>query len=81
MSLDGYQIVHLPNAAVPNGQIRSVRCPAGKKVVGGGVNLQGNRPSVVDSNPFSDGSGWSGSGRQDGFDTIGVSVTAICVNP
>lgn len=80
-SLDGYEIVTLPNAAVFNNETRAVRCPAGKRVVGGGGSLQGNRPVLVNSFPHVDGRGWSVSGRQDGADMIGVSVQAICVNP
>ncbi|MFF4992560.1 hypothetical protein ACFY19_35675 [Streptosporangium saharense] len=76
----GYQIVKLPNANVPNFTRRVVRCPAGKRAIGGGAEAQGNRAILVGSFPTEDGSGWYGIGRQDGYNDVGISVYAICAN-
>ncbi|MET7608453.1 hypothetical protein [Streptomyces avermitilis] len=80
-AVDGYQIVQLPNANVPNFQRRTLYCPAGKKVIGGGAEAQGNGAVLVGSFPTSDGTGWIALGRQDGYSTVGISVYAICANP
>ncbi|MER5372895.1 hypothetical protein [Streptomyces sp. NPDC002132] len=79
-SVAGYQIVKLPNANVPNFQRRTVYCPAGKVVVGGGAEAQGNGAILVGSFPTDDGRGWIGLGRQDGYSTVGISVYAICAS-
>jgi hypothetical protein len=80
-AVDGYEIVRLPNANVPNFQRRTVYCPAGKRVIGGGAEARGNRAILVGSFPTDDGRGWIGLGRQDGYSTVGISVFAICANP
>ncbi|MGW7048527.1 hypothetical protein ACWGDT_38875 [Streptomyces avermitilis] len=80
-ALDGYQIVQLPNANVPNFQRRTLYCPAGKKVIGGGAEAQGNGAVLVGSFPTPDGTGWIALGRQDGYSTVGISVYAICAKP
>ncbi|GAB2324787.1 hypothetical protein AB0N20_36315 [Streptomyces griseoincarnatus] len=80
-AVDGYQIVRLPNADVPNFQRRTIYCPAGKQVIGGGAEAQGNRAILVGSFPTDDGRGWIALGRQDGYSTVGISVYAICANP
>ncbi|MFI1166994.1 hypothetical protein ACH4UM_26185 [Streptomyces sp. NPDC020801] len=79
-AMDGYQIVRLPNANVPNFQRRTVHCPAGKRVIGGGAEAQGNHAILVGSFPTDDGTGWIGLGRQDGYSTVGISVYAICAH-
>ncbi|MFF2996921.1 hypothetical protein ACFVTC_20510 [Streptomyces sp. NPDC057950] len=79
--VDGYQIVQLPNAGVPNFQRRTLYCPAGKKVIGGGAEAQGNGAVLVGSFPTPDGTGWIALGRQDGYSTVGISVYAICATP
>jgi len=79
-AVDGYQIVRLPNANVPNFQRRTVYCPAGKRVIGGGAEAQGSGAVLVGSFPTGDGRGWIGLGRQDGHPTVGISVYAICAN-
>ncbi|WP_329084892.1 MULTISPECIES: hypothetical protein [unclassified Streptosporangium] len=76
----GYQLVKLPNANVPNFQRRVVRCPGGKKAVGGGAEAQGNEAVLVGSFPTDDGSGWIGLGRQPGHNDVGISVYVICAN-
>ncbi|MFF0000170.1 hypothetical protein [Streptomyces avermitilis] len=80
-AVDGYQIVQLPNANVPNFQRRTLYCPAGKKVIGGGAEGQGNGAVLVGSFPTPDGTGWIALGRQDGYSTVGISVYAICAQP
>jgi len=79
-AVDGYQIVQLPNATVPNFQRRTVYCPAGKRVIGGGGEAQGNGAVLVGSFPTPDGTGWIALGRQDGYSSVGISVYAICAN-
>ncbi|WP_405623510.1 hypothetical protein [Streptomyces sp. NBC_00076] len=76
--VDGYQIVTLPNANVPNFQRRTLSCPAGKRVIGGGAEAQGNGAVLVGSFPTPDGKAWVGIGRQDGYTSVGISVYAIC---
>ncbi|WP_433439930.1 hypothetical protein [Nonomuraea sp. CA-141351] len=76
----GYQIVTLPNANVPNFQRRTVICPGGKHVLGGGAEARGNRAILVGSFPTDDGRGWIGLGRQDGYNDVGISVYAICAD-
>lgn len=79
-SFDGYQLVQLPNANVPNFTRRTVYCPSGKRVVGGGGEAQGNDAILVGSFPTSDGTGWIALGRQNNYSTVGISVYAICAN-
>ncbi|GAA4616389.1 hypothetical protein GCM10023195_72840 [Actinoallomurus liliacearum] len=79
-ALDGYQVVVLPNANVPAFQRRTVYCPAGKHVVGGGGEAQGNGAILVGSFPTPDGHGWIALGRQIGYSTVGISVYAICAS-
>lgn len=76
----GYQIVTLPNANVPHFQRRTVYCPGGKRVLGGGAEARGNKAILVGSFPTPDGRGWIGLGRQDGYSTVGISVFAICAS-
>jgi hypothetical protein len=78
--VDGHQIVKLPNANVPNFQRRTVYCPEGKRVIGGGAEAQGNGAVLVGSFPTDSGTGWIALGRQDGFSTVGISVYAICAH-
>lgn len=76
----GYQRVTLPNANVPNFQRRTVYCPPGKKVLGGGAEARGDTAILVGSFPTDDGTGWIGLGRQTATDNVGISVFAICAN-
>lgn len=76
--LDGYQIVALPNANVGNFARRYAYCPAGKHVIGGGGEAQGNDAILVGSFPTPDGRGWTALGRQDRYSSVGISVYAIC---
>ncbi|WP_251091615.1 hypothetical protein [Streptomyces sp. Caat 7-52] len=78
--VDGYQVVKLPNANVPNFQRRTVYCPAGKVAVGGGAEAQGNDAILVGSFPTDDGHGWIALGRQNAYSSVGISVYAICAN-
>ncbi|MEO3812662.1 hypothetical protein ABGB17_26980 [Sphaerisporangium sp. B11E5] len=76
----GYQLVKLPNANVPNFARRTVRCPSGKRAVGGGAEAQGNDAILVGSFPTDDGTGWIGLGRQNNYSDVGISVYVICAN-
>ncbi|MBB2911321.1 hypothetical protein FHS43_002586 [Streptosporangium becharense] len=76
----GYQLIKLPNANVPNFQRRTVRCPSGKRAIGGGAEAQGNEAILVGSFPTDDGLGWIGLGRQPGHNDVGISVFVICAN-
>ncbi|MGI5170173.1 hypothetical protein ACQEU3_38055 [Spirillospora sp. CA-253888] len=76
----GYQIVTLPNANVPNFQRRTLYCPGGKRVLGGGAEARGNDAILVGSFPTPDGRGWIGLGRQSVHNSVGISVFAICAS-
>ncbi|OKJ79422.1 hypothetical protein AMK32_31440 [Streptomyces sp. CB01883] len=78
--VDGYQVVKLPNANVPNFQRRTVYCPTGKVAVGGGAEAQGADAMLVGSFPTDDGRGWIALGRQSAYSSVGISVYAICAN-
>jgi hypothetical protein len=74
----GYELVTLPNENVPNFQRRTLYCPNGKHVLGGGAEARGAGAILVGSFPTDDARGWIALGRQDGFSTVGISVFAIC---
>ncbi|AGP56224.1 hypothetical protein [Streptomyces rapamycinicus] len=76
----GYEVVTLPNENVPNFQRRTVYCPKGKKVIGGGAEARGDTAILVGSFPTADARGWIGLGRQTATDNVGISVFAICAN-
>ncbi|GGP16604.1 hypothetical protein LDL08_26830 [Nonomuraea glycinis] len=76
----GYQLVTLSNANVPNFQRRTLYCPGSKRVLGGGAEARGNGAILVGSFPTDDGRGWIGIGRQIGYNDVGISVFAICVD-
>jgi hypothetical protein len=76
----GYQLVTLANANVRNFERRTLYCPGSKRVLGGGAEARGNGAILVGSFPTDDGRGWIGIGRQIGYDTVGISVFAICAD-
>ncbi|MCW2915237.1 MAG: hypothetical protein JWN52_3305 [Actinomycetia bacterium] len=76
----GYQIVKLSNSNVPNFTRRTVRCPSGKRAIGGGAEAQGNDAILVGSFPTDDATGWIGLGRQNNYRDVGISVYVICAN-
>ncbi|WP_240197280.1 hypothetical protein [Nonomuraea lactucae] len=76
----GYQLVTLPNANVPNFQRRTLYCPGWKRVLGGGAEAPGNDAILVGSFPTDDGRGWIGIGRQNAYRDVGISVFAICAD-
>ncbi|SFC45448.1 hypothetical protein [Streptomyces aidingensis] len=80
-AVDGYEIVTLPNANVPNFERRTLYCPPGKVVIGGGAEAQGEGAVLVGSFPTDDATGWIGLGRQDAYPDVGISVYAICAYP
>jgi hypothetical protein len=62
-----------------------VSCPAHTHVVGGGVDLKGDRPELADSFPFDGGdsgsspdNGWRGSAFNDNFARQSMKVFAVC---
>ncbi len=65
---------------MPNFQRRTVLCPAGKRVIGGGAEAQGPNAVLVGSFPTDGANGWIGLGRQIGTSTVGISVFAVCAN-
>jgi hypothetical protein len=75
---DRYVLVTRPNENVNNFQRRTVWCPAGWRVVGGGAEAQGGEAILVGSFPTDDQRGWIGLGRQPNGTTVGISVYAIC---
>ncbi|MEV6978143.1 hypothetical protein [Kitasatospora sp. NPDC093806] len=79
-AIDGYQLIKLPNANVPNFQRRTVSCPAGKRAIGGGAEAQGTASVLNGSFPTDDGTGWVGIGHQPGYSSVGISVYVICAN-
>lgn len=79
--IHGYEVVRLPNENVANFERRTVWCPKGKKVLGGGAEAQGSDAILVGSFPTGNNRGWIGLGRQNDFDTVGISVYAICAYP
>ncbi|GAB2704594.1 hypothetical protein [Kitasatospora kifunensis] len=79
-AIEGYEIIKLPNANVPNFRRQVVFCPAGKRVVGGGAEAQGDNSVLNGSFPTDDGRGWIGIGHQPGADSVGISVYAVCAN-
>lgn len=79
--IHGYEVVHLPNEEVPNFERRTVWCPKGKKVLGGGAEAQPEGAELAGSFPTRNHRGWVGAGQQDDTDTVGISVYAICAYP
>mgnify|MGYP006976769169 CR=1 FL=1 len=71
-------LVKLENANVPIFQPRTVYCPSGMRAIAGGAEAHGARAILVASHPTDDQRGWVGRGRQDGYDTVGISVYVIC---
>ncbi|WP_405142814.1 hypothetical protein OG589_36035 [Sphaerisporangium sp. NBC_01403] len=76
----GYQVLKLPNANVANFARRTIRCPSGKRAIGGGAEAQGNDAILVGSFPTDDAGGWVGLGRQNNYATVGISVYVICAD-
>lgn len=79
--IHGYEVVRLANKDVPNFQRRTVWCPKGKKVLGGGAEARGNEAILVGSFPTDNNRGWIGLGRQTNGPRVGISVFAICAYP
>ncbi|WP_314174608.1 hypothetical protein [Streptomyces winkii] len=79
--IHGYEVVRLPNRNVDNFERRTVWCPPGKKVLGGGAEARGDGAILVGSFPTDNNRGWIGLGRQDTDDNVGISVFAICAYP
>jgi hypothetical protein len=73
-----WQIVRLESDRVNNFVQRTVYCPDGKKVLGGGANASGVNPILLGSFPNSDGTGWSGVGRSSTASDVNIAVWAVC---
>ena len=59
----------------------SAPCPAGTKVLGGGVSS--SSPSVIsiqESAPLNEGAGWAVQVRNGGASTLGIFAWAVCAN-
>lgn len=76
----GYQVLMLPPANVKEFERRTVLCPAGKKVLGGGGEARGDNAALVGSFPTENNDGWTAIARNPGQATVGVSVFVICAN-
>jgi DhnA family fructose-bisphosphate aldolase class Ia len=75
---NGYQIVAQKFDNLPNFTRATVSCPAGKVVIGGGAEAQGNNSILNGSFPAPGNAGWVGIGHQPGFSSLGLMVYAIC---
>jgi hypothetical protein len=81
-TIPGYQVVQAPFAVANRDQlVAEARCPAGKKVQGGGGNLVRSTWVMEGSYPVPDGSAWRVSYKSTGatFNASG-SVWAICAD-
>lgn len=59
-----------------------VECPAGKRVLGGGVHVDGVWDGVrLERSSFEEPNGWAASARDDGDGAWGLTVDAICPEP
>jgi DhnA family fructose-bisphosphate aldolase class Ia len=74
----GYQVVAQKFDNFPNFTRATVSCPAGKVVIGGGAEAQGNNSILNGSFPAPGNTGWVGIGHQPGFNSVGIMVYAIC---
>jgi hypothetical protein len=79
-AVNGYEIVKVVNANTGNFERRYVYCPAGKRAVGGGAEALGGASILNGSFPTDDGRGWIAVGHQPGYNSVGISVYAICVD-
>jgi hypothetical protein len=75
---NGYQVVAQKFDNYPNFTRATVNCPAGKVVIGGGAEAQGNNSILNGSFPAPGNTGWVGIGHQPGFNSVGIMVYAIC---
>jgi Collagen triple helix repeat (20 copies) len=80
--ISGWEIVLSPGVELPSNLTRkgSVRCPAGKKVLGGGVSHTDGILYVYESAPLDGGVGWAGGvSNRSGYPRT-MYVWAICAN-
>ncbi len=81
-SASGYQIVQISAIPIAPQQLvyRTVSCPQGKKVVGGGTSNGGNLlMQMHESFPVADGSGWSVSVFSGQTRTLSITIFAVCI--
>jgi hypothetical protein len=81
--ISGYQIVKQRGGLSKQEQkTLTATCPAGKKVLGGGVG--GNDPAlnIFESRPLDDGTGWQATAKSEWWlpSSIGFDVYAICAD-
>ncbi|MFF1703126.1 hypothetical protein [Streptomyces sp. NPDC058252] len=76
----GVETVRLPPETVPNFNQRTVLCPAGKRVIGGGATATSQlfQANLAGSFPTDDNDGWVAYGWSPNSDEVSISVYAIC---
>ncbi|MDV9193276.1 hypothetical protein R6L23_34565 [Streptomyces sp. SR27] len=81
----GYELVQAPVVQVPNGQPVTVSCPAGKTVLGGGGEIQGEYTALAKSFPKAPAPGqptqWVVTGTHLDNGSVGVAAYAMCADP
>ena len=81
--ISGYQIVtQKGNLSAPEVRTSTARCPAGKKVLGGGVGGSETSLFVFESRPLDDGTGWQATAKSSWVlpSSIQFDVYAICAD-
>ncbi|MFI1004294.1 hypothetical protein ACIP10_10705 [Streptomyces galbus] len=81
----GYEVVTAPHADVPSNQSSTVSCPAGKTVLGGGGEIQGEDSTLTKSYPSAFTSSgptqWTVEGRNNQWSNVGVAGYVTCADP
>ncbi|MGW7177211.1 hypothetical protein [Streptomyces xanthophaeus] len=81
----GYEVVQTPALQVPSDQPVTVSCPAGKAVLGGGGEIQGDGSSLTGSFPKATAPGqpthWVVAGHNRSNSSVGVVGYAMCADP
>ncbi|MFF9477010.1 hypothetical protein ACF1E9_30920 [Streptomyces roseolus] len=81
----GYEVVTAPHADVPSNQPVTVSCPAGKTLLGGGGEIQGEYTTLTKSYPSAFTSSgptqWTVEGRNNQWSNVGADGYAACADP
>lgn len=82
--VSGYEIVSSSWLEIePNKRYTfALECPAGKKAISGGAYIENGpwtAPTIYQSFPRADGSGWSVSVRNDAASSVNMIATAVCI--
>jgi len=81
----GYEVVQTPTLQVPGDQPVTAACPAGKAVLGGGGEIQGDGSSLTSSFPRATTPGqptqWVVAGHNRSNSSVGVVGYAMCADP